>query len=151
MKIQVFRSQHSRSNYSNVINNARFIGDRMDLTPKDILCCPPPLFHCFGLVLGLLAVITHGAKAVYPAELFNPSSTLQAISDERCTALHGVPAMFDSMFSVPRHGLNLKTLRTGIIAGSPVPRHLMELMVREFGMDEFTSSYGKLNRVMSVL
>jgi acyl-CoA synthetase (AMP-forming)/AMP-acid ligase II len=102
------------------------------------------MFHCFGLVLGLLAVLTHGAKIIFPAELFDPASTLQAISDEKCTALHGVPAMFDSLFSLPRHGLDLKSLRTGIIAGSPVPRHLMELMFKEFGMTEFTSSYGKL-------
>jgi acyl-CoA synthetase (AMP-forming)/AMP-acid ligase II len=100
------------------------------------------MFHCFGLVLGLLAVLTHGAKIVYPAELFDPAGTLQAISNEGCTALHGVPAMFDSLFSLPRSGLDFSKLRTGIIAGSPVPRHLMELMVKEFGMTEFTSSYG---------
>lgn len=128
---------------SNVINNARFIGDRMNLTHQDVLCCPPPMFHCFGLVLGLLAVVTHGAKIVYAAELFDPATTLRAISDEKCTALHGVPAMFDSLFSLPREGLDLKSLRTGIIAGSPVPRHLMEMMFKEFGMTEFTSSYGK--------
>jgi acyl-CoA synthetase (AMP-forming)/AMP-acid ligase II len=119
----------------------------MKLTHEDVLCCPPPMFHCFGLVLGLLAVVTHGAKIVYPAELFDPAITLRAISDEKCTALHGVPAMFDSLFSLPRDGLDLKSLRTGIIAGSPVPRHLMELMFKEFGMTEFTSSYGKLDYV----
>ncbi|KAF2102362.1 AMP-binding enzyme [Rhizodiscina lignyota] len=126
----------------NVVNNARFIGDRMQLTPSDILCCPPPLFHCFGLVLGLLAVFTHGGKIVYPGEVFDPPATLRAISDEQCTALHGVPAMFDSLFSLPRIGLNITKLRTGIIAGAPVPKHLMQKMFKEFGMREFTSSYG---------
>ncbi|TLD39662.1 mevalonyl-CoA ligase [Venturia nashicola] len=128
--------------HHNVINNARFIGDRLALTHNDILCCPPPLFHCFGLVLGLLACITHGASIVYPAEIFDPQETLLAIAREKCTALHGVPAMFDSVFSLPREGLDLTSLRTGIIAGAPVPRHLMEMMYEEFGMREFTSSYG---------
>lgn len=128
---------------SNVLNNARFIGDRMQLSSTDILCCPPPLFHCFGLVLGLLAVLSRGGKIVYPGEVFDPLATLQAISDESCTALHGVPAMFDMLFSLPRTGLSITKLRTGIIAGAPVPRHLMLKMFKEFGMREFTSSYGE--------
>ncbi|KAF2404844.1 4-coumarate-CoA ligase [Trichodelitschia bisporula] len=128
--------------HHNVVNNARFIGNRMRLTSNDVLCCPPPLFHCFGLVLGLLAATTHAATTVYPAEVFDAPATLRAIHTERCTVLHGVPAMFDALFSTPRTGLDLKHLRTGIIAGSPVPRHLMEQMVAEFGMTEFTSSYG---------
>ncbi|KAF1812367.1 long-chain-fatty-acid--CoA ligase [Eremomyces bilateralis CBS 781.70] len=125
-----------------VVNNSRFIGDRMALTPDDVLCCAPPLFHCFGLVLGLLAVITHGSKIVLPAEMFDPLATLRSVFTEKCTALHGVPAMFDSIFTLPRGNLPKSRLRTGIIAGSPVPRHLMELMFRDFGMTEFTSSYG---------
>jgi acyl-CoA synthetase (AMP-forming)/AMP-acid ligase II len=128
--------------YSNVINNSRFIGDRMNLTERDILCCPPPLFHCFGLVLGLFAVMTHGGKIIYPGEVFDPLLALKAISTERCTALHGVPAMFDSLFDLPRDGYDCTSLRTGIVAGSPVPRHLMEKMIEDFGMTEFTSSYG---------
>ena len=128
--------------HNGVVNNARFIGDRMDMTAEDVLTCPPPLFHCFGLVLGMLAVITHGAKVVYPGELFDPEATLQAIAEEHATALHGVPAMFDTLFSLPRDGLNLDSLRTGIIAGSPVPQHLMKLMSNEFGMTQWTSSYG---------
>jgi acyl-CoA synthetase (AMP-forming)/AMP-acid ligase II len=128
---------------SNLVNNARFIGDRMNLTPNDILCCPPPLFHCFGLVLGLLAVLTHGAKIVYPAERFDPVATLRAISSENCTALHGVPAMFDTLFqTTPPPGFACPNLRTGVVAGAPVPRPLMEKMVTKFGMTEFTSSYG---------
>lgn len=129
--------------HHNIVNNARFIGDRMRLTPDDVLCCPPPLFHCFGLVLGMMAVITHGAKIVYPEETFDAAAVLRAISDERCTAVHGVPAMFDTLFSLPfPPNFDCTNLRTGIIAGAPVPRYLMELLVERFGMTEFTSSYG---------
>ena len=131
--------------HHNIINNSRFIGDRMRLTPDDILCCPPPLFHCFGLVLGMMAVFTHGGKIVYPAEIFDPKATLQAIKDEQCTAVHGVPAMFDSILALPEakdlEASQLR-LRTGIVAGAPVPRYLMEQMVSRLGMTEFTSSYG---------
>lgn len=116
----------------------------MAFTEEDVLCCPPPLFHCFGLVLGLLAIITHGGKVVYPTETFDAGACLRAISEEQCTALHGVPAMFDSIFSLPRpDDFDCYRLRTGIIAGAPVPRHLMELLVNDLGMTEFTSSYGK--------
>lgn len=126
-----------------LLNNSRFIGDRMSLTQEDVLCCPPPMFHCFGLVLGLLACVTHGAKIVYPSEVFDGPSVLEAITTEKATALHGVPAMFDTLFSLPRPAnFECSRLRTGIIAGAPVPRHLMELLVNEFGMTEFTSSYG---------
>lgn len=129
---------------SNLINNSRFIGDRMDFTQADILCCPPPLFHCFGLVLGLLAVITHGAKIVYPGETFDAAAVLHAISNERCTAVHGVPTMFESILDHrprPPH-FDTSQLRTGIIAGAPVPRPLMRRLLDELNMTEFTSSYG---------
>ena len=114
----------------------------MDLTPKDTLCCPPPLFHCFGLTLGLLATLTHGGKIVYPAESFDPVATMHAISNERCTALHGVPAMMESIIACDKPAGWTSALRTGIVAGSPVPRWLMERMVSELGMSDFTSSYG---------
>jgi mevalonyl-CoA ligase len=114
----------------------------MNLTPDDILCCPPPLFHCFGLTLGLMATFTHGGKVVYPAESFDPVASMHAISDEQCTALHGVPAMFEAILNLERpHNWNSE-LRTGIVAGSPVPRWLMERIVGELGMADFTSSYG---------
>ncbi|KAF2706193.1 acetyl-CoA synthetase-like protein [Pleomassaria siparia CBS 279.74] len=128
--------------HHNLINNSSFIGDRMLLTPEDTLCCPPPLFHCFGLTLGLLASLTHGGKVVYPAESFDPAACMRAISDEGCTALHGVPAMMESILDVPRPTGWTSDLRTGIVAGSPVPRWLMERMVNELGITDFTSSYG---------
>ncbi|KAL1989795.1 hypothetical protein VTN49DRAFT_6992 [Thermomyces lanuginosus] len=129
--------------HHNIVNNSRFIGDRMDFTSSDVLCCPPPLFHCFGLVLGLLACITHGAKIVYPSETFDPEMVLKAISQERCTALHGVPTMFEAVLAVPRPAdFDCSRLRTGIIAGAPVPRPLMRRLLDELNMTEFTSSYG---------
>ncbi|KAJ9298248.1 hypothetical protein DTO271G3_3853 [Paecilomyces variotii] len=129
--------------HHNLVNNSRFIGDRMNFTAFDILCCPPPLFHCFGLVLGLLAVVTHGAKIVYPGETFDPKAVLNAISDERCTALHGVPTMFEAILALPRpEKFDSTSLRTGIIAGAPVPRPLMKRLLEELNMTEFTSSYG---------
>ncbi|KAI5291238.1 SIN component scaffold protein Sid4 [Ascosphaera aggregata] len=129
--------------HHNLVNNSRFVGDRMDLRHADILCCPPPLFHCFGLVLGLLACITHGAKIVYPGETFSPSLVLKAISDEKCTALHGVPTMFEAILNLPRpEGFDCSALRTGIIAGAPVPRALMKRLFDELNMTEYTSSYG---------
>ncbi|PGH36464.1 long-chain acyl-CoA synthetase [[Emmonsia] crescens] len=129
--------------HHNLINNSRFIGDRMDFTEYDTLCCPPPLFHCFGLVLGLLACITHGGKVVYPAETFDPGAVLRAISNERCTALHGVPTMFEAILALPRPDtFDCSQLRTGIIAGAPVPRPLMKRLWNELNMTEFTSSYG---------
>ncbi|BCS18591.1 putative long-chain-fatty-acid-CoA ligase [Aspergillus puulaauensis] len=129
--------------HHNLVNNSRFIGDRMSLTSFDILCCPPPLFHCFGLVLGMLAVVTHGSKIVFPAETFDPLATLHAISDEKCTALHGVPTMFEAILSFDKpENFDCSNLRTGIIAGAPVPRPLMKRLFEELNMRQYTSSYG---------
>ncbi|KAJ5094781.1 hypothetical protein N7456_010642 [Penicillium angulare] len=131
--------------HHNLVNNSRFIGDRMKLTSFDILCCPPPLFHCFGLVLGMLAVVTHGSKIVFPSETFDPKAVIHAVSDEKCTALHGVPTMFEAILSVPGPkpvNFDTSNLRTGIIAGAPVPRPLMKRLFEELNMTEYTSSYG---------
>ncbi|KAF2498215.1 long-chain fatty-acid-CoA ligase [Lophium mytilinum] len=125
-----------------VTNNARFIGSRMAFTPSDTLCCPPPLFHCFGLVLGMLAALSHGTKIVYPSEVFDPSACVAALIEEDCTALHGVPAMFDAIFDVLPEGFASGRLRTGIVAGAPVPRAIVEGLLGTLGMREFTSSYG---------
>lgn len=126
------------------MNNARFIGDRMDFTSADILCCPPPLFHCFGLVLGMLAVVIHGAKIVFPSETFDPLAALHAVSGETCTALHGVPTMFEAILAQPKpNNFDTSNLRTGIIAGAPVPRPLMRRLFSELNMTQYTSSYGK--------
>jgi long-chain acyl-CoA synthetase len=116
----------------------------MKVTKEDIACSPPPLFHCFGLVLGLLAVITHGASIVLPSETFNAKTALQAVIDEKCTLLHGVPTMFSAYMAEKSI---LKTnprlyLRGGIAAGAPVPRHLMLQVFATFGMQELTNVYG---------
>ncbi|KAI9651351.1 hypothetical protein NHQ30_001392 [Ciborinia camelliae] len=134
----------------NLVNNANSIADRLAFTPQDILCCPPPLFHCFGLVLGVLAIITHGAKIILPAETFDAFAVLRALSDEKCTALHGVPTMFEEILSLPRpKGFNCDNLRTGIIAGAPVPRPLMKRLLTELNMREYTSSYGESRSPMT--
>ena len=133
------------SSISNLVNNSRFIGERMNFTSADILCCAPPLFHCFGLVLGVLACFTHGAKVVCPGDTFSPNLILPALLHEGCTALHGVPTMFESVLAEapPTTTRNKKLrLRTGIIAGAPVPRPLMRRLLNELNMTEFTSSYG---------
>ncbi|KAH7370188.1 acid Co-A ligase [Rhexocercosporidium sp. MPI-PUGE-AT-0058] len=129
--------------HHNLINNARFIGHRMSFTSSDILCCPPPLFHCFGLVLGLLTCITHGATIIIPSPTFSAPAVLSVLLKENCTALHGVPAMFEELLSLPRPPtFSCPKLRTGIIAGAPVPKPLMERLFKELNMTEYTSSYG---------
>lgn len=117
----------------------------MRLTHTDILCCPPPLFHCFGLVLGLLAVITHGSSIVFPSETFQAEAVLQAVEKERCTALHGVPAMFSAQMELLREKeMDLSSLRTGIAAGSAVPRQLLEDLHKTLNLLEITNTYGSL-------
>ncbi|KAH7385112.1 hypothetical protein BKA64DRAFT_735632 [Cadophora sp. MPI-SDFR-AT-0126] len=130
--------------HSNIINNGRFVGDRMRLESSDVICCPPPLFHCFGLVLGLLAVITHGACIVFPSETFQASAVLKAVSEERCTGLHGVPAMFSAELELLKGNstTSFSSLRTGIAAGSSVPRKMMADLREKMNMKEITSTYG---------
>jgi long-chain acyl-CoA synthetase len=116
----------------------------MRLTSRDILCCPPPLFHCFGLVLGLLAVFTHGACIVFPSETFQPSAVLEAVSAEKCTALHGVPAMFSAEIELIKPiSMNFSSLRTGIAAGAPIPKKLMADLRGKLNMAETTITYGR--------
>ena len=141
------RDENNAHCCSNIINNARFIGDRLRLTHQDTLCCPPPLFHCFGLVLGLLVCLTHATKIALPSETFDPSAVMAALAAEKCTALHGVPAMFEAVIGQPRPAdFDPTRLRTGIIAGAPVPRYLMKKLVEDLGMKEYTSSYGNFQR-----
>lgn len=129
----------------NLVNNGQFVGDRMRLTSRDIICCPPPLFHCFGLVLGLLAALTHGSSIVFPSETFQPMAVLQAVINERCTALHGVPSMFISELALLQGGMDFSSLRTGIAAGAPVPKQLMNELRGALNMVEITNTYGVLH------
>ena len=129
--------------HRNILNNGFFIGEAMQLTPKDRLCIPVPLYHCFGMVLGNLACLTHGATIVYPSDGFDALSVLQTVQDEKCTGLHGVPTMFIAELDHPRFAeFNLSSLRTGIMAGSPCPIEVMKRVVSEMHMSEVTIAYG---------
>ena len=129
--------------HHNILNNGYFIGEAMRLMPDDRLCIPVPLYHCFGMVLGNLACVTHGAAMVYPAEAFDPLSVLQTVQAERCTALHGVPTMFIAALDHPEFTkFDLSTLRTGIMAGSPCPIEVMKRVVSQMNMQQVTIAYG---------
>lgn len=129
--------------HRNILNNGFFVGEAMHLTDADRLCIPVPLYHCFGMVLGNLACLTHGATIVYPNDGFEPLSVLQAVQNERCTGLHGVPTMFIALLDHPRFAeFDLSTLRTGIMAGSPCPIEVMKRVVRDMHMAEVTIAYG---------
>ncbi len=129
--------------HHNIVNNGFFIGEAMRLTPADRLCIPVPYYHCFGMVLGNLACVTHGACMVSPAEGFDPVATLEAVQAEGCTGLHGVPTMFIAMLDHPEFGrFDLKTLRTGIMAGSPCPVEVMRRVIDRMHMREVTIAYG---------
>jgi len=129
--------------HHNILNNGFFIGEAMRLTPEDRLCIPVPLYHCFGMVLGNLAALTHGACMVFPGEGFDPLVTLETVAEERCTALHGVPTMFIAQLDHPEFGrFDLSSLRTGIMAGSPCPIEVMKRAVDKMHLNEITIAYG---------
>ena len=129
--------------HHNIVNNGFFIGERMRLTERDRLCIPVPFYHCFGMVLGNLACVTHGSCMVHPGEGFDAVATLQAVADERCTGLHGVPTMFIAMLDHPRfREFDLSTLRTGIMAGSNCPIELMRRVMEHLHLPEVTICYG---------
>jgi fatty-acyl-CoA synthase len=129
--------------HHNILNNGYFIGEAQRLTDRDRVCIPVPLYHCFGMVLGNLACITHGAAMVYPSEGFDPLATLEAVEAERCTALYGVPTMFIAELGHPEFArFDLSSLRTGIMAGSPCPIEVMKRCVADMHMDEVTIAYG---------
>ena len=127
----------------NIVNNGFFVGEGMRLGPQDRLCIPVPLYHCFGMVLGVLAAATHGATMVFPSDAFDAETTLQAAATEHCTALHGVPTMFIAELDHPRfREFDLSLLRTGIMAGAPCPIAVMRRVIDEMHMREVTICYG---------
>lgn len=129
--------------HHNVVNNARFTAGAMRLDASDCLCVPVPLYHCFGMVLGVLVCASSGSCLVFPGESFDPVATLAAVSSERCTALHGVPTMFVAMLGVPNFSqFDLSTLRTGVMAGAPCPIETMKHVVSDMHMPEVTIAYG---------
>jgi fatty-acyl-CoA synthase len=130
--------------HCNILNNGYLAGAGMGFTHEDRLCIPVPLYHCFGMVLGNLACLAHGATAVYPDAAFDALSTLQAVQEERCTALHGVPTMFISELEHPRfREFDLSSLRTGLMAGAPCPAEIMQRVITEMHMDDILIGYGQ--------
>ena len=129
--------------HHNIVSNALHVGDCMEMDELDRLCIPVPFYHCFGCVMGTLNCVVHGSTMVIPAEHFDPLQTLTAISDERCTAVHGVPTMFIAQLSHPDFAqFDLKSLRTGIMAGSPCPIEVMREVIDRMGAQRVTIAYG---------
>ena len=129
--------------HHNILNNGFFIGEAMRLTEKDRLCIPVPLYHCFGMVLGNLACVTHGAAMIYPGEGFDAKAVLDTVQSEKCTGLHGVPTMFIAILDHPDFAsYDLSGLRTGIMAGSPCPIQVMTRVIEQMHMKEITIAYG---------
>ena len=132
--------------HHNIVNNARFVTDRMRFSQDDRLCIPVPLYHCFGMVMGVLGCVTKGAAMVFPGEGFDAVRTLEAVTAERCTALYGVPTMFIAMLDELAGGsgwdYDLSALRTGIMAGASCPIEVMRRVTHEMNMPEITICYG---------
>jgi len=129
--------------HRNLLMNAFHVGRCVAYTEQDRVCIPVPLYHCFGCVMGSLACVVYGAAMVFPAESFDPLATLQALQDECCTSVYGVPTMFIAQLNHPRFSeFNLRRLRTGIMAGSPCPIEVMRAVVDKMGAREMTIAYG---------
>lgn len=129
--------------HHNLLNNGFFVGEGCGYTEADRVCIPVPYYHCFGMGMGNLGCTSHGSTMVVPAPGFDPALTLQAVQDERCTSLYGVPTMFIAELALPDFAdYDLSSLRTGIMAGSPCPVEVMKRVVDEMGMAEVTICYG---------
>lgn len=129
--------------HHNILNNGFFVAEAMQLTARDRVCIPVPLYHCFGMVLGNLACMTHGAAMVFPGEGFEPLTVLETIAAERCTALYGVPTMFIAELDHPEFNrFDLNSLRTGIMAGAPCPIEVMRRVIQDMHMQQVTIAYG---------
>jgi fatty-acyl-CoA synthase len=127
----------------NILNNAFFVGEQIRLTPDDRMAIPVPLYHCFGMVMGNLGCLTHGSTMVYPSPVFDPSATMRAVQDEKCTALYGVPTMFVAELSLENFDdYDVSSLRTGIMAGAPCPIEVMKRVIGDMNMSEVTIAYG---------
>lgn len=129
--------------HHNILNNGYFIGERLHYTNLDKVCLPVPFFHCFGMVIGNLSITSHGACMVIPSESFDPKATLQAVQDEKCTSLYGVPTMFIAELQLPNfNDYDLTSLRTGVMAGSPCPVEIMKQVQSKMYMKEVSICYG---------
>ena len=129
--------------HHNILNNAYFIGLRMNYTHVDRVCIPVPFYHCFGMVIGNLACTVHGATMVVPNDSFDPVKTLETIEKERCTSLYGVPTMFIAeLHEMEQKTYDLSSLRTGVMAGSLCPPEIMKKVKEQMNMHEITICYG---------
>lgn len=130
--------------HHNILNNGYFVGELCGYTEQDRICVPVPFYHCFGMVMGNLASTSHGAAVVIPAPAFDPVATLDAVAAERCTSLYGVPTMFIAILAELDSGrhVDLSSLRTGIMAGSPCPVEVMKRVIDRMGMSEVCICYG---------
>ena len=129
--------------HHNILNNAYFIGVRMNYTDKDRVCIPVPFYHCFGMVIGNLCCTAYGATMVIPNDSFDATKTLEAVERERCTSLYGVPTMFISeLYTLDRHPYDLSSLRTGVMAGALCPPEIMKRVKEQMNMHEITICYG---------
>ncbi|MCX4291743.1 MAG: AMP-binding protein [Odoribacter sp.] len=129
--------------HHNILNNGFFIGERLKYTEKDRVCLPVPFYHCFGMVLGNMAIVTHGACIVISGEAFDPHKVLETVEQEKCTSLYGVPTMFIAELDLPNFDrFNLSTLRTGIMAGAPCPIDTMRKVQSLMNMREICVCYG---------
>jgi fatty-acyl-CoA synthase len=133
----------AKLSHHNLLNNGFFIGERLKYTEKDRVCIPVPFYHCFGMVIGNLACTTHGSCIVIPSESFDPKKSLEAVSKEKCTSLYGVPTMFIAELELADFDqYDLKTLRTGVMAGSPCPVEVMKKVQSRMFMKEVSICYG---------
>lgn len=129
--------------HRNILNNANFVGAGLSLSHVDRVCVPVPLYHCFGMVMGVLAGVVHGAGIVLPSPVFDARAVLKAVESERCTALYGVPTMFVSILDHPEFArFDLSSLRTGIMAGAPCPAEVMKRVIGQMHMHDVTICYG---------
>jgi fatty-acyl-CoA synthase len=129
--------------HRNILNNGFFVGEAVGLQAGDRLCIPVPLYHCFGMVMGNLGCLTHGATMIYASDAFDPLAVLQTVERERCTALYGVPTMFIAELSHPDfERYDLSSLRTGCMAGSPCPIEVMKQIIEKMHMRDVTIAYG---------
>jgi fatty-acyl-CoA synthase len=129
--------------HHNILNNGYFIGEVLHYTEHDAVCVPVPMYHCFGMVIGVLACVTHGSAIVFPGEGFDPLATLQAVAEYRCTSLYGVPTMFIAELDHPEFKtFDLTSLRTGVMAGAPCPIEVMRRAIRDMHLTEMTICYG---------
>ena len=129
--------------HHNILNNGFFVGELVGYTQEDRVCIPVPFYHCFGMVMGNLACVSHGACMVIPAPTFDPGATLAAVEAERCTSLYGVPTMFIAELEDPGFAnADTTSLRTGIMAGSPCPVEVMQRVITDMHMGEVAICYG---------